>query len=301
MSRKNNREEFFFTSTEDRSKVFNPVSAAFPANVSEIRTYSLPKNVTTIGYISRGSAVISATGSDFKVTAKEAFVIEKIASFNCQIRISADSTVSWFSCNGSLPEALTSAYATPTVGIRTIDISGIMEKIRDVLSFSENDENEADNNSNTTEYDPMHEQQMIIEREKVLTSYFFDALSEFYYSASAINGNTPKKKISEAERIRVFIDNMIYSNPSLDDIRAHFGITKMHAIRVFKAKYNQTPMQYAIEHRTDVAATLLATTDLPIKEISEMLHYSNTQHFSNSFKKLTGQSPNQYRTASKHK
>lgn len=301
MSRKNNREEFFFTSTDDRSKVFNPVSAAFPANVSEIRTYSLPKNVTTIGYISRGSAVISATGSDFKVTAKEAFVIEKIASFNCQIRISANSTVSWFSCNGSLPEALTSAYATPTVGIRTIDISGIMEKISDVLSFSENDENEADNNSNTTEYDPMREQQMIIEREKVLTSYFFDALSEFYYSASAINGNTPKKKISEAERIRVFIDNMIYSNPSLDDIRAHFGITKMHAIRVFKAKYNQTPMQYAIEHRTDVAATLLATTDLPIKEISEMLHYSNTQHFSNSFKKLTGQSPNQYRTASKHK
>ncbi len=296
MSRKNNREEFFFTSTDDRSKVFNPVSAAFPANVSEIRTYSLPKNVTTIGYISRGSAVISATGSDFKVTSKEAFVIEKIASFNCQIRIAADSTVSWFSCNGSLPEALTSAYATPTVGIRTIDISGIMEKIRDVLS----DENESDE-INNIESDPIREQQIIIEREKVLTSYFFDALSEFYYSASAINGNTPKKKISEAERIRVFIDNMIYSNPSLDDIRAHFGITKMHAIRVFKAKYNQTPMQYAIEHRTDVAATLLRTTDLPIKEISEMLHYSNTQHFSNSFKKLTGQSPNQYRTAAKHK
>lgn len=300
MSRKNNREEFFFTSTDDRSKVFTPVSAAFPANASEIRTYSLPKNVTTIGYISRGSAVISATGSDFKVTAKEAFVIEKIASFNCQIRISADSTVSWFSCNGSLPEALTSAYATPTVGIRTIDISGIMEKIRDVLSFSEADENEADE-SVGSEFDSTREQQTSIEREKVLTSYFFDALSEFYYSASAINGSSPKKKISEAERIRVFIDNMIYSNPSLDDIRAHFGITKMHAIRVFKAKYNQTPMQYAIEHRTDVAATLLATTDLPIKEISEMLHYSNTQHFSNSFKKLTGQSPNQYRTAAKHK
>lgn len=281
MSRKSNQEEFIFTRTEEQNKVFNPVAAVFPAAAPELRTYTLPSDVTTVGYLRSGSAVISATGSDFKVAAKETFIIEKIASAGVEIRVSADAVISWFSCSGSLPEALTSAYLTPTVGIRHLDISGIMQKIKELLIVTEGNIDEP--------------------REKALSAYFFEAVSEFYYSSDPVNETASKRKLSEAERIRIYIDNMIYSNPSLDDVKDHFGITKMHAIRVFKAKYKQTPMQYAIEHRTEVAATLLATTDLPIKTISEMLHYSNTQHFSNSFKKLTGQSPNQYRQNSKKK
>ncbi len=281
MSRKSNREEFIFTRVSEQNKAFSPVSAVFPATASEPRTYSLPADVTTIGYLGRGTAVISATGSDFKVAAKETFIIEKIASAGVEIKISADAVISWFSCSGSLPEALTAAYTTPTVAVRHLDISGIMQKIMELLIVTEGIIDEP--------------------REKALSAYFFEAVSEFYYSSDPINETSSKKKLSEAERIRIYIDNMIYSNPSLDDVKDHFGITKMHAIRVFKAKYKQTPMQYAIEHRTEVASTLLSTTDLPIKTISEMLHYSNTQHFSNSFKKIVGQSPNQYRQNAKKK
>lgn len=281
MSRKNTREEFIFTNSGKSNKVFNPVLAVFPASADETRTYTVPEKTTTIGYISRGSAVISAIGSDFKVSSKETFVIEKVASDKIEIKIAPDSTVSWFSCNGTLPDALTSAYTTPAVGIRHLDISTLMLKIKEILSL-------ADGNIDLT-------------CEKALSEYFFEALSDFYYSADPVNDTAAKRKLSEAERIRIYIDNMIYSDPSLDDVKDHFGITKMHAIRVFKAKYKQTPMQYAIERRTEVAGTLLATTDLPIKTISEMLHYSNTQHFSNSFKKLTGQSPNQYRQNAKKK
>ena len=38
---------------------------------------------------------------------------------------------------------------------------------------------------------------------------------------------------------------------------------------------------------------------LPIKEISALLHYSNTQHFSSSFRNSVGVTPNRYRQASK--
>ena len=75
----------------------------------------------------------------------------------------------------------------------------------------------------------------------------------------------------------------------------------MHIIRLFKSAYGITPMQYAISKRTDIAKALLTDTNISIKTISEMLHYSNSQHFSNSFRKLTGTSPNRFRHVSKSK
>ena len=101
------------------------------------------------------------------------------------------------------------------------------------------------------------------------------------------------------ERIRAYIDSNIYSDISLDLMAEHFGITKMHIIRVFKRKFNITPMQYLIDKKISVAKSLLSGTVMPIKEIAALLRYSNTQHFSSSFKNATGVTPNKYRQ-SKH-
>ncbi len=99
------------------------------------------------------------------------------------------------------------------------------------------------------------------------------------------------------ERIRAYIDSNIYSDISLDIMAEHFGITKMHIIRVFKRKFGITPMQYLIEKKISVAKNLLCGTVMPIKEIASLLRYSNTQHFSSSFKNATGVTPNKYRQA----
>jgi len=101
------------------------------------------------------------------------------------------------------------------------------------------------------------------------------------------------------ERIRAYIDSNIYSDISLDLMAEHFGITKMHIIRVFKRKFDITPMQYLIDKKISVAKSLLSGTVMPIKEIAALLRYSNTQHFSSSFKNATGVTPNKYRQ-SKH-
>ena len=101
------------------------------------------------------------------------------------------------------------------------------------------------------------------------------------------------------ERIRAYIDSNIYSDISLDLMAEHFGITKMHIIRVFKRKFDITPMQYLIDKKISIAKSLLSGTVMPIKEIAALLRYSNTQHFSSSFKNATGVTPNKYRQ-SKH-
>ena len=99
------------------------------------------------------------------------------------------------------------------------------------------------------------------------------------------------------ERIRSYIDSNIYTDISLDLMSEHFGITKMHIIRVFKRKFGITPMQYLIDKKISVAKSLLCGTVMPIKEIAALLRYSNTQHFSSSFKNATGVTPNKYRQA----
>lgn len=41
---------------------------------------------------------------------------------------------------------------------------------------------------------------------------------------------------------------------------------------------------------------MLLETDMSVKAISEMLHFADSHHFSNSFKKQTGISPMEYRS-----
>lgn len=106
-------------------------------------------------------------------------------------------------------------------------------------------------------------------------------------------------KNSLDERIRSFIDANIYQDLSLDRISEEFGITKMHIIRVFRNKFGITPIQYLIDRKIGIAKSLLSGTVMPIKEIAALLRYSNTQHFSGSFKSATGSTPNKYRQ-SKH-
>ena len=102
-------------------------------------------------------------------------------------------------------------------------------------------------------------------------------------------------KKSLDEKIRAYIDANVYTDVSLEDISEEFGITKMHIIRVFKKKYGTTPGQYLIDRRISIAQSLLTSTVMPIKEIASLLRYSNTQHFSSSFKGAVGCTPGKYR------
>ena len=102
-------------------------------------------------------------------------------------------------------------------------------------------------------------------------------------------------KNSLDEKIRAYIDANVYTDVSLDDISEKFGITKMHIIRVFKKKFGTTPGQYLIDRRISIAQSLLTSTVMPIKEIAALLRYSNTQHFSSSFKGAVGCTPGKFR------
>ena len=72
------------------------------------------------------------------------------------------------------------------------------------------------------------------------------------------------------------------------------GLSVTHFRRLFREKYNMTPLQYREEIRTHWAIKLLESRMFTMTEIAERLGYSDVYHFSKSVKKHTGHSPSHY-------
>lgn len=65
--------------------------------------------------------------------------------------------------------------------------------------------------------------------------------------------------------------------------------------RIFKESMDCTITEYLTEVRIDRAKMLLAKTDIPITEISEYVGVNSRQYFSYLFKKMTNETPRNYR------
>lgn len=125
-------------------------------------------------------------------------------------------------------------------------------------------------------------------------SMLLDAAAIGYGGSSFTDGRPT------AEKIKAFLDLCLCGNIDLDMIGKKFGITGMHAIRLFRSEYDITPMLYLKNARLERSAVLLENTDMSIKEISTLLQFSTTQHFTNQFREYFGISPGKYRDRKKH-
>lgn len=74
-----------------------------------------------------------------------------------------------------------------------------------------------------------------------------------------------------------------------------YHISSAYLCKIFKDCVGMTPSRYRNVHRINVARDLLMKTDLPIKTIAEKAGFTDQFYFSKIFKKITGQSPAQFR------
>jgi len=87
-------------------------------------------------------------------------------------------------------------------------------------------------------------------------------------------------------------------NPSLTQLAEEVGLSVSHYSRKFKQLTHQSPKQYFLNYRIEIARDLLATSTIRIEQISNSLGYSDPAFFSKQFKTKTGQSPDQFRNQS---
>jgi AraC-like DNA-binding protein len=75
----------------------------------------------------------------------------------------------------------------------------------------------------------------------------------------------------------------------------HFS--ERHFLRIFRAAYNMTPIDYIIMLRMKYAKTLLRDTDMAISEIATRSGFNNSNYFTNRFRRIFGTAPSHYRRA----
>lgn len=84
---------------------------------------------------------------------------------------------------------------------------------------------------------------------------------------------------------------------TLELLAERLGYNKYYLSRRFKAEVGCTINNYLQIARVERAKMLLSCTDTPVTDIASALQFSTASHFSVVFKRITGQSPAQYRAA----
>jgi len=120
--------------------------------------------------------------------------------------------------------------------------------------------------------------------QKILTTY-----------AKTVKDYTLLNHSSNIKKIILYIRKNLTNKISLDDIANDLFITKEHLSRLFKKEMGITISEYIIKTKILEAKNLLKETDYNILDIAVLLNFANSSHFSNSFKKITGLSPSDYR------
>lgn len=108
---------------------------------------------------------------------------------------------------------------------------------------------------------------------------------------------TPIRKSSSklCATVRRYIDEHFRENLSLDMLAQICHVNKYYMVHAFSEEYSISPINYMVSKRVEEAKQLLKNDDYTLGIISRMLGFSSPSYFSQTFKKMTGMSPIDYR------
>ncbi|MEA5011440.1 MAG: AraC family transcriptional regulator [Angelakisella sp.] len=111
---------------------------------------------------------------------------------------------------------------------------------------------------------------------------------------------TPTRRASkECVKVKRYIDENYFESIDLDFLAEFAHINKFYLVHSFTKEYGTSPISYLIERRIRESKYHLSNTNHSLSQISNLLGFSSQSYFSQSFKKLEGMSPNEYRKQSR--
>jgi len=117
----------------------------------------------------------------------------------------------------------------------------------------------------------------------------------FYTLQFQHSGLARKPDDSLAERIKEYVVDSCFRNLTVRDVAVHFGLCPDHVNRVFSAAEHITLKAYINQLKISRIEEYLISTNTPIKEIAEKMHFSTLSAMSKFYKYHTGRTPEEYR------
>lgn len=95
--------------------------------------------------------------------------------------------------------------------------------------------------------------------------------------------------------VQKYIDEHYLEDIQLEDIAEELHLAPYYLSRVFRNTVGCPPKQYMVRRRIGEAQSWLLMTDLPVTEIAMKVGYNSVSNFHNTFRKVVGMTPQQYR------
>lgn len=104
-----------------------------------------------------------------------------------------------------------------------------------------------------------------------------------------------KRESELTNKVKDYITVHLAENIRLQNIADSLNYSVSYISHVFRKENGYSPIEYLIRRRIGYAETLLITSDLSVTHIATLCGYDSPNHFQDSFKKIAGISPLQYR------
>jgi AraC family transcriptional regulator len=104
-------------------------------------------------------------------------------------------------------------------------------------------------------------------------------------------GLAPKTLLRALERLRSDSD----ADVSLAALAAEAGLSRFHFCRAFKESTGLAPHAWLRQHRLEQAMNMLRNSDASVMSIAAALGYASQTAFAAAFRKLTGETPSDWR------
>ncbi len=108
-----------------------------------------------------------------------------------------------------------------------------------------------------------------------------------------------RKSSKECALVRRYIDSHFKEDLTLDKLAAVAHVSKYYLVHSFTKEYGTSPINYLLSCRIQESLHLLSETRMPLSQIAELLGFSSPSYFSQSFRRIQGTSPMEYRKQSK--
>ena len=105
--------------------------------------------------------------------------------------------------------------------------------------------------------------------------------------------------ISRLQKAVDFIDDNISKPIKVSELAKIAHLSQGHFSRLFKTYYDNSPSDFILQRKLDLAKQLLITSEMPISGISERLGFYDLFHFSKTFKHYIKMPPSKYRKLQK--
>lgn len=97
------------------------------------------------------------------------------------------------------------------------------------------------------------------------------------------------------EIIGQYIEEHYMYDISMQDLARHMNYSEAYFCKLFKQCFQKNFTSYLTEYRVEEAKKMLAQPTVNVKDIGKAVGYGDSNYFAKVFKRITGQSPTEYR------